>query len=129
MAKAKKNNTRRMYRIMVEKEREALEYQDKLLAIIEKWFMARIEEETLDNTKIFLDYGGYIKIRSDLLFDNDTLSDFCTDFNFRKIWFCEEKTIDYRNVEEIEYIIYEYRFEPVDLQQILGDNQVDLNEG
>lgn len=128
MVKVEDIEKNKLYREMVEAERFAYNVQDNLLKTIEKWFLGKFSEDVLENTKVMLDYGGYVKIRTDCFFKDHVLEAFKEDFNFKQLWFVEENMTDYRNVEPVSVTTFEYCFTPNDIDQILGDNQVDLKE-
>lgn len=126
---AKNNNVidkTTLYENMVKSEKIAYLSQDKLLEEIKKWFLKVMDKESADHTKIMLAHGGYIQIRTILKLDNDTLNGFCADFNFEQVWFRDETMVDYRNIETVSAQIFEYAFIPKNINEIVGDNQVDL---
>lgn len=118
----------KLYKTMVQAERDALLAQENLLNGIKGWLSSKIEEEAAETTKITLAAGGYIQIRTTKPFEDDVMESFLTEFNFSKTWFRKEKMTDYRNIEEVTVTIYEYGFIPSDINRIVGDNQVDLKE-
>lgn len=126
MTRNKKIDKTKLYEIMVRTEKEAYEAQDNLLDTIKKWFLKVMDKDSADHTKIMLAHGGYIQIRTILKLDNDTLNGFCADFNFEQVWFRDETMVDYRNVETVSAQIFEYAFIPKNINEIVGDNQVDL---
>lgn len=126
MTRNKKIDKTKLYEIMVRTEKEAYEAQDNLLDTIKKWFLKVMDKDSADHTKIMLAQGGYIQIRTILKLDNDTLNGFCADFNFEQVWFRDETMVDYRNVETVSAQIFEYAFIPKNINEIVGDNQVDL---
>lgn len=126
MTRNKKIDKTKLYEIMVRTEKEAYEAQDNLLDTIKKWFLKVMDKDSADHTKIMLAHGGYIQIRTILKLDNDTLNGFCADFNFEQVWFRDETMVDYRNVETVSAQIFEYAFIPKNIDEIVGDNQVDL---
>lgn len=126
MTRNKKIDKTKLYEIMVRTEKEAYEAQDNLLDTIKKWFLKVMDKDSADHTKIMLAQGGYIQIRTILKLDNDTLNGFCADFNFEQVWFRDETMVDYRNVETVSAQIFEYAFIPKNIDEIVGDNQVDL---
>lgn len=126
MTRNKKIDKTKLYEIMVRTEKEAYEAQDNLLDTIKKWFLKVMDKDSADHTKIMLAHGGYIQIRTILKLDIDTLNGFCADFNFEQVWFRDETMVDYRNVETVSAQIFEYAFIPKNIDEIVGDNQVDL---
>lgn len=117
-----------LYEAMIVAEKNAYDCQDFLLDEIKGFFSKRIDEESADHTKIILAQGGHIQIRTILELDEDLLKDFEKEFNFTRMWFKKESLTDYRNVETVIVHIFEYAFIPKNINEILGDNQVDLEE-
>lgn len=115
-----------LYENMVKSEKIAYQSQDRLLDEIKNWFLKVMDKETADHTKIMLAHGGYIQIRTVSKLDEETINGFCTDFNFEQTWFRDETMIDYRNIETVSAQIFEYAFIPKNINEIVGDNQVDL---
>lgn len=116
----------KLYEEMIKTEKDACVAQEELLENIKQWFLKRIDKESADHTKIVLAHGGYIQIRTILELDIKIINEFKKDFNFEEVWFRDETMFDYRNVETVIAHIFEYAFIPKNINEIVGDNQVDL---
>lgn len=129
MVTFKKNiKKEKLYEEMIKLEKEAYEAQDNLLNAIKKWFSKVISEENADYTKIILGHGGYIQIRTIEELDEQILNSFKNDFDFSLTWIKKEVMTDFRNVETISVDVYEYGFIPKNIKELLGDNQVKLDD-
>ena len=117
-----------LYEDMILSEKMAYEAQDRLLDEIKKWFSKVLSEDVADYTKIILAQGGYIQIRTIEELNEEQISAFSDDFNFEMTWTREELMTDFRNVETVSAKIYEYAFIPKNIQEIMGDNQVEMGE-
>lgn len=126
MSKNNNIDKKKLYEEMVKSEKEAYVSQDRLLDEIKKWLLDRIDKKSADHTKIVLAHGGYIQIRTILELDEKIINDLKNDFNFEQVWFRDETMTDYRNVETVIARIYEYAFIPKNINEIVGDNQVDI---
>lgn len=118
----------KLYENMVQSEKAAYDAQDLLLNTIEKWFKRFLDDETSDKTKIILSQGGLIQIRTISLIDEEIIEKFSKEFGFSYSWFKDEFMTDYRNQDPVSIRVYEYAFIPTNIQEILGDNQVSLEE-
>lgn len=118
----------KLYENMVQSEKAAYDAQDLLLNTIEKWFKRFLDDETSDKTKIILSQGGLIQIRTISLIDEEIIEKFSKEFGFSHSWFKDEFMTDYRNQDPVSIRVYEYAFIPTNIQEILGDNQVSLEE-
>ncbi len=124
MVKNKNIEKSKLYENMVKVEKEAYDAQDLLLNTIEKWFSGLVS----DDTRIVLAHGGTIQIRTVEKIEDKIIEDFSKDFGFYLSWFKDEYMTDYRNQDPVSVRIYEYSFIPVNIKEILGDNQVSLKE-
>lgn len=118
----------KLYENMVKTEKAAYDAQDLLLNTIKKWFKRFLDDETADKTKIILSQGGLIQIRTINLIGEEIIEKFSKEFGFSHSWFKDEFMTDYRNQDPVSIRIYEYAFIPTNIQEILGDNQVSLEE-
>lgn len=128
MVKNQQIDKKMLYEHMIVSEKEAYVAQDNLLEELKKWFSNVMDEETANHTKIALTHGGYIQIRTVQKLSDDTLENFMDEFYFDKTWYRDEVMTDYRNIETVTVHIYEYAFIPKNINEITGNNQVDLVE-
>ena len=126
MVKNKQIDRKKLYEHMIVSEKEAYAAQDNLLGEIKKWFSNVMDEETANHTKIILAHGGYIQIRTVQKLSDDILKSFMDEFYFNQTWHRDEFMIDYSNIETVTVHIYEYAFLPKNINEITGNNQVDL---
>ena len=128
MVKVKKNDNNKLYEKMVKIEKSAYDAQDLLLNGVKNWISKFLSEDSSEHTRIILAEGGYVKIRTVGQLSEDILNDFKEEFNFNICWFKVEEMIDYRSVASINVTIYEYAFLPKNINEILGNNQVDFGD-
>lgn len=128
MVQKKEVENSKLYENMVVSEKNAYIAQDDLLSALQKWFLNVMEKDVADHTKIALTHGGYIQVRTVEKLSDTILNDFMNDFYFDQTWFRDEVMVDYRNVETVSVHIYEYAFIPRNINEITGNNQVDLKE-
>lgn len=126
MVKVEEVKKDQLYENMVKSEKAAYDAQDLLLNTIEKWFSRFLDDETSDQTKIILSHGGTIQIRTSNLIEDDIVEKFSMEFGFYLSWFKDEYMTDYRNQDPVSVRVYEYAFIPLNIKEILGDNQVSL---
>ena len=128
MVNVEQYENNKLYEEMIKSEKKAYDSQDLLLMAIKKWLSKVISEDSSDHTRIILAEGGYVKIRTVEKLSDDVISDFSNDFGFNICWFKIEEMVDYRSVASIDVKIYEYGFLPKNINEILGNNQVDFGD-
>lgn len=118
----------KLYENMLIMQKEALLSEQEILDRIRLYFEDILSEKSFDNSRVILDEFGYVRLRTIEEIDIEKIDDFTEEFNLEFSWIKEEKMNDFRNVEEVGVITFEYGFIPKDIPKLLGDNQIGIGE-
>lgn len=118
----------KLYENMLIKQKEALLSEQEILDRIKLYFEDVLSEKSFDYSRVILDEFGYIKLRTIEEIDIEKIDDFTEEFNLEFAWIKEERIDDFRNVEKVGAVTFEYGFVPKDISKLLGDNQIGIGE-